>query len=64
MKNIIKQEHIGFGIAVVGLALLSLTFLSYLMSNTVVSGLALPTGIILLITGIVVIKSAKRNSKK
>ena len=64
MKNIIKQEHIGFGIAVAGLALLSLTFLSYLMSNTVVSGLVLPTGIILLITGIIVIKSAKRNSKK
>jgi hypothetical protein len=63
MKNWIKQKHVGFALAVIGIALLSLTFLSYLMSSAFVSKTALPLGIVLLIVGIVVIKRARKKSK-
>jgi hypothetical protein len=64
MKNLIKQRHIGITLTIIGITLLSLTFLSYLMSSAFISKTVLPIGIVLLVTGIALIRRTRKNSKK
>lgn len=63
MKNLIKQKHIGIMLTLAGIVLVSLNFLSYLMSSPFVSKTILPFGILLLLSGIIVIKRTGKKQK-
>jgi len=62
MKNIFKLLHVGISFTVIGVALAAISFISYLMSDKFVSIVILPAGIILFITGWLLIKKAKKGS--
>ena len=62
MKNIFKLLHVGISFTIIGVALIAISFISYLMSDNFVSIVILPAGIILLITGWLLIKKTKKGS--
>jgi len=60
MKNIFKLMHAGVTLTIIGVILAASSFISYLMSSDFVSGILLPAGIILFITGWLLIRKAKK----
>lgn len=61
MKNIFKLLHIGITFTIIGAALAASSFISYLMSDHFVSIVLLPAGIILFVTGWLLVKKAKKH---
>ena len=63
MRNLVKYKHTGITLAIIGIALLSLNFLSYLMNSPFVSTAVLPVGVLLLAAGVVIMHRTRRKQK-